>query len=77
MSTEQKGDTQQQDIEFIKLPEVRRLTGVGTTKLYEMIRNGLFPAQVKLGGRSVAWIKAQVLEWNRQRAAGHSPTKPS
>ncbi|MCQ9423421.1 AlpA family transcriptional regulator [Pseudomonas sp. LJDD11] len=57
------------EIEFIKLPEVLRLTGVGTTKLYDMVKTGVFPAQVKLGERSVAWIKAEVLEWNRDRVA--------
>ncbi|WNW10088.1 AlpA family transcriptional regulator [Pseudomonas sp. DTU_2021_1001937_2_SI_NGA_ILE_001] len=63
------------EIEFIKLPEVKKLTGLGTTKIYQMANDGLFPAQVKLGERSVAWIKSEVLEWNRDRvtqARGHS-----
>lgn len=55
------------EIEFIKLPEVLRLTGVGTTKLYDMVKTGVFPAQVRLGERSVAWIKSEVLEWSRDR----------
>ena len=58
-----------EEIEFIKLPEVRKLTGVGTTKLYQMVNNGLFPPQVKLGGRAVAWVKSEVLQWNNDQIA--------
>lgn len=60
-------ESSSQPIEFIRLPEVRRLTSLGTTKIYEMANRGLFPKQVKLGGRSVAWVKSEVLAWNRER----------
>jgi prophage regulatory protein len=60
-----KGDNQ--PIEFIRLPEVRRLTSLGTTKIYEMANKGQFPKQVKLGGRSVAWVKSEVLAWSHAR----------
>lgn len=56
-------------IEYIKLPEVIRLVGYKTTKIYEMAKTGDFPKQVKLGGRSVAWIKDEVLQWNQKQAA--------
>ncbi|ATR83993.1 MULTISPECIES: helix-turn-helix transcriptional regulator [Pseudomonas] len=59
-----------EDIEFIKLPEVRRITGMGTTFIYEKAKQGEFPRQVKLGTKSVAWIRAEVQEWaNAQIAA--------
>lgn len=58
-------------VEFIKLPEVKKITGVGTTKIYEMAKAGEFPRQVKLGSRAVAWVRSEVLEWNRCRAEGH------
>ncbi|SED44998.1 helix-turn-helix transcriptional regulator [Pseudomonas migulae] len=68
-------------IEFIRLPEVRALTGLGTTKIYDMVKNGLFPRQVPLGGRAVAWVKSEVLTWNQQKVdearAAESPTAPS
>ncbi|WP_272905138.1 helix-turn-helix transcriptional regulator [Pseudomonas petrae] len=56
-----------QPIEFIRLPEVRRLTSLGTTKIYEMASKGQFPKQVKLGGRSVAWVRSEVLAWSRAK----------
>lgn len=54
-------------IEFIRLPAVRTLTGLGTTKIYDMVKKGLFPRQVPLGGRAVAWVKSEVLTWNQQK----------
>ncbi|KPY54367.1 AlpA family transcriptional regulator [Pseudomonas syringae] len=52
-------------VEFIRLPEVIKLVGYKTSKIYEMAKTGEFPKQVKLGGRSVAWVKSEVIAWNR------------
>ncbi|MBI6911637.1 helix-turn-helix transcriptional regulator, partial [Pseudomonas palleroniana] len=52
---------------FIRLPAVKALTGLGTTKIYDMIKKGTFPHQIPLGGRAVAWIKSEVLAWNQQK----------
>lgn len=57
------------DIEFIRLREVKRNTGVGTTYIYEKMRTGDFPGQIKLGPRAVAWIKADVLAWAMKQVA--------
>ena len=71
--------TQAQHIEYIKLPEVIKLVGIKTTTIYKMANEGKFPKQVKLGTRSVAWIKAEVLQWNQQQAdaARGQATSPS
>lgn len=57
------------DIEFIRLREVKRITGMGTTYIYEKVKAGDFPGQIKLGPRAVAWIKAEVLAWAREQVA--------
>lgn len=57
-----------QDVEFIRLPEVISLVGLKTTTIYKMASEGTFPKQVKLGARSVAWIKSEVLQWNQEKA---------
>lgn len=57
-----------QHIEYIKLPEVKTLTGMGTTFIYSKAKSGKFPRQVKLGSRSVGWIKSEVLQWNQEQA---------
>ncbi|UZD96230.1 AlpA family phage regulatory protein [Pseudomonas corrugata] len=62
-------DQHEEPVEFIRLPKVKELTGLGTTKIYTMASEGLFPKQVPLGGRAVAWVKSEVLQWNMDRLA--------
>jgi predicted DNA-binding transcriptional regulator AlpA len=51
------------DVEFIRLPEVKAVTGLGKTSIYEMIRTGSFPAPVRVAPRAVAWIRAEIRQW--------------
>jgi len=55
------------EVEFIRLPTVKKLTGFSTSTIYDMAKKGAFPRQVCIGGRSVAWIKAEVLQWSNER----------
>ncbi|WP_097303861.1 helix-turn-helix transcriptional regulator [Pseudomonas chlororaphis] len=66
-------------VEYIRLPVVIALVGLKTTTIYKMASEGTFPKQVKLGGRSVAWVKSEVLQWNQQQAdaRGHGPNSSS
>lgn len=54
-------------IQFIRLPEVKRITGMCTSTIYKMVNDGLFPKQVKLGGRAVAWVRPEVLAWSKDK----------
>jgi prophage regulatory protein len=54
---------------LIRLPEVMRRTALGKTTLYGLIRAGTFPAQIPLGGKSVAFLEADVEQWIQQRIA--------
>ncbi|WP_454838339.1 helix-turn-helix transcriptional regulator [Pseudomonas mohnii] len=69
-----------QPIEFIRLPEVKKLTSLSTATIYRMAVSGKFPRQVKLGDQAVAWIKSEVLAWNQQKVddarAAESPAAP-
>ena len=64
-----RNDQHEEPVEFIRLPEVKKLVGLGTTKIYTMASEGLFPKQVPLGGRSVGWIKSEVLQWSNAQIA--------
>ncbi len=69
------------EVEFIKIAEVRRITSMSTTFIYEHMLDNTFPKQVRLGPRSVAWIKADVQAWVQARIAesrsDQSATSPS
>jgi prophage regulatory protein len=54
---------------FLRRPEVEAATGLPTSTLYELIGKGAFPRPVKLTARSVGWIEADVIEWQKQRLA--------
>jgi prophage regulatory protein len=55
---------------LLKLPEVKSRTSKGRTKIYEEVKEGLFPRQIALTARSVAWPDYEIEAINRARIAG-------
>ena len=55
------------DVIFLRLPEVKAVTGLSKSSLYALIREKSFPAPVRLGARAVAWIKSEVRQWAVER----------
>lgn len=54
---------------LIKRKAVEDLTGISCSEIYRRIAAGTFPAQVRLGPKSVAWVEAEVLAWCDKLAA--------
>ena len=54
---------------LMKLPRVMEITTLSRSTIYNWIRAGSFPAPVKLGPRSVAWLKEEVDAWVTARVA--------
>ena len=52
---------------FIRLPEVKRRTGLSRSSIYLRAARGDFPSPVNLGGRAVAWIDQEVQHWIDQQ----------
>ena len=52
-----------QTTRIIRLPELKAITGLSRTRLYEAMRLGTFPAPVKLSVRAVGWRSTDVDEW--------------
>ncbi|SFI39788.1 AlpA family transcriptional regulator [Nitrosomonas sp. Nm34] len=48
---------------FIRLDQVKTITGLSRSSIYQFIKDGKFPSQVKLGARSVAWVASEIEEW--------------
>lgn len=55
------------EIRLIRLPEVREMTGLSRTRIYELERLGRFPRRRKLSERACAWIEGEVQDWIRSR----------
>jgi prophage regulatory protein len=54
-------------VRLIRLPEVKRVSGLSRSSIYSRSRDGRFPSPVDLGGRAVAWIEAEVQDWVEER----------
>jgi prophage regulatory protein len=55
------------DLSFLRLPEVKAVTGLSKTSIYQLIREKSFPAPIRLGPRAVAWVKSEIRQWAVQR----------
>jgi prophage regulatory protein len=54
---------------FLKLPQVLERTQLGKTSLYQRMKDGDFPASVRLSENSVAWLESDVDAWVLKMAA--------
>lgn len=64
---------------LLRLPEVQNLTGLQESSIYRGMSLKTFPAQVPIGGRSVAWVESEVKEWlsaNPRRVAHAAAQRP-
>ena len=57
---------------LLRIAEVKKLTGLGRTTIWQLGRDGLFPKRVKLSGargRAVGWHESEVRQWVANRKA--------
>jgi prophage regulatory protein len=52
---------------ILRLPEVKRSTGLSRSTIYLRVAEGKFPKPVSLGGRAVGWLEAEVQDWLQRR----------
>lgn len=52
---------------IVRRNALKALTGLGNTKINEMIADGTFPQPVPLGVRAVGWLESEIEEWQQQR----------
>lgn len=50
-------------VDFIRLPEVQRQTGLSTSEIYRRMDEARFPRQVKISHKVVVWIQSQIDDW--------------
>ncbi|MDB4222360.1 AlpA family transcriptional regulator [Granulosicoccus sp.] len=52
---------------ILRLPEVKKLTGLSRSTIYLRMANREFPESISLGGRAVGWLEQDVYEWIVER----------
>jgi len=61
---------------LLRLPEVKRITGLSTTEIYKRIAADTFPRQVKVGPMTACWIESEIRGWIAARIAERDATSP-
>jgi len=54
--------------QLLRLPQVLARVGLRTTRLYQLIGDGSFPAPIKLGARAIAFVESEVDAWIERQA---------
>ena len=65
------------EVEFIRRPEVLKISGLRKSMLYNLMKRSEdpFPPNYPTSERGRAWIKAEVVDWcERRRYAEKKPT---
>ena len=48
---------------FLRLPQVKSVTGLSKSTIYARISEGTFPKQIPLGPRLVVWVESDIQNW--------------
>jgi prophage regulatory protein len=67
---ERKDDPPKHSIQLWRLPRVMSETGLSKTSIYKLIKQGKFPAQIKLGIKASAWDASAVQTWIKNLIQG-------
>ena len=51
----------------IKLPELRELTTFSNSTIYRLIKEGVFPKQIKLSERTSVWSMEEIDNWFQEK----------
>ncbi|MCE3004464.1 MAG: AlpA family transcriptional regulator [Xanthomonadaceae bacterium] len=54
---------------LLRLPDVQAIVGLRRSEIYRRIRNGTFPAPIRLGTNAVAWLQSDLDAWIAARVA--------
>ena len=61
------GKFENKNLRIIKRPTVQAMTGLSRSSIYQKMKDGDFPQQIKLSERSVGWIESEVQTWLNDR----------
>jgi prophage regulatory protein len=48
---------------ILRLAQVREVTGLGRSCIYQLQAEKQFPQRIKIGVRAVGWIESEVQQW--------------
>lgn len=54
---------------FLRIQQVSDMSGLARATIYQRMKLGQFPVQVRLGPKSVAWLASDINDWMQARLA--------
>ena len=48
---------------ILRLPDVKKCTGLSRSTIYLRIANNEFPPSISLGGRAIGWLEEDINNW--------------
>ena len=48
------------DFQVIRMHQLKAITGLSKTTLYDLIKKGEIPKPIKLGARAVGWLQSDI-----------------
>lgn len=61
------------DDNILRIDAVIAKVGLSRATIYNMMKAGTFPKQIKLGARLSGWLESEVQGWIRERARASRP----
>jgi prophage regulatory protein len=61
--------------QFIRLPEVLKLTRMGRTTVWRLVKVGRFPKPTRIGPASIAWRESDYEAWAEDPEGWHKRLK--
>jgi prophage regulatory protein len=58
---------------ILRLPDVKKRTGLSRSSIYAFMKEGKFPKSSRLGSRSIGWSESEISAWINSRFQPHSP----
>lgn len=52
---------------ILRLPEIKKRTGLSRSTIYQRMSEGLFPPPIPLGSRAVGWVESEIDSWIEER----------
>jgi prophage regulatory protein len=56
----------------LRLKQVLERVGLGRSRIFELVKEGGFPRQIRLSLRAVGWLESDVEKWISDRVASRS-----
>jgi len=63
-------------MQVLRLPQVREVTGLGRSMIYQLEADRRFPRRIKIGARAVGWLQDEVQAWVAERVERSRGTSP-